>query len=253
LQKKYLWNFKMKKKNKVICIIPARKGSKGLPDKNKKHFCGKPLIGWTIEAALKVGPIDKVIVSTDCPEIADIATQYGACVPFMRPANLASDNAPTIDVLMHALDFMSSKNISYEYLILLEPTSPLRDVEDISGALAMCMDSVDKISVVSVASAENYHPRFMFYLSSKGQSTLVPYSGISPSNLRRQDILDKLYFIEGSVYVSPVSLLKEHKSFFHECTAPWFVDHYKHFEIDNHTDALVVEALMRAKMEARLR
>jgi CMP-N,N'-diacetyllegionaminic acid synthase len=233
---------------KVLCIIPARKASKGLPKKNIKNFFGKPLLAWSIELALKVELIDDVVVSTDCAETAEISVKYGAKVPFLRPGSLSRDDSSTIDVLLHAIDFLAASGDVYEYVILLEPTSPLRDLDDVTGALDLCTSFGFEKSVVSVAPVQNFHPRFMFRCSNDLQEHLIPYLGDYPSNLRRQDVVDHLYIIEGSVYISPVYLLKKHKTFYHGNTIPWIVDYYKHFEIDNAEDAVIVESLMKRRI-----
>ena len=116
----------------VIAIIPARGGSKGLPGKNVRPICGKPLIAWTIEKALRSRHLDTVMVSTDSPEIAEIAERYGAEVPFLRPDNLATDTASSYDVIDHALcHYRDIESSEFTYTALLEPTSPLREDDDI--------------------------------------------------------------------------------------------------------------------------
>ena len=120
----------------ILGIIPARAGSKGLPHKNMKLFCGKPLISWTIEAALTSKYIDKVIVSTDSLEIAKISNQYGELAPFIRPAFLSTDTAPSIDVIRHVCEYLKEQNSKeFDYISLLEPTSPLRETSDIDNAI----------------------------------------------------------------------------------------------------------------------
>jgi len=121
----------MYKGKKILALIPARGGSKGLPGKNIKPLLGKPLIAWTIEQAKASKYVDRVVVSTDDDEIAEVAIRYGAEVPFLRPKELARDDSPTIDAILHALDFFSDKGERFDLLALLEPTSPLRDSEDI--------------------------------------------------------------------------------------------------------------------------
>ncbi len=120
----------------VIAIVPARSGSKGLVGKNTKLLCGKPLIAWSIEAGLGSQYIDEVMVSTDSEEIAHIASSFGASVPFIRPAELASDVATSFEVIKHALEFYSDKlHKTFDFIVLLEPTSPLRSKVDIDAAL----------------------------------------------------------------------------------------------------------------------
>src|SRR3990172_776579 len=121
----------MYKGNKILCIIPARGGSRGLPDKNIRELLGKPLIAYTIEHAKRSKYIDRIIVSTDNEEIADISKQYGAEVPFTRPKRLALDNSSTIAVLQHVIEWLESKEEDFfDILVLLHATAPLRKVED---------------------------------------------------------------------------------------------------------------------------
>jgi len=232
----------------VLAVIPARGGSKGLPDKNIRMLCGKPLIAWSIEQALACPEVDTVIVSTDDPEIARVAVSYGADVPFLRPEELASDTASSIDVVLHAIDFMAKNGSSRDIVVLLEPTSPLREASDISGALKQLLGMPNCQSVVGVSHIENVHPAFLYQIH---LGLLKSYLGVQPTDLRRQEITD-LYFLEGSVYVSYIDALKAKRSFYHESTAPWIVPRYKSFEVDELIDLIVIEALMIARQEGRI-
>ena len=121
----------------ILAIIPARGGSVRLPRKNILPFAGKPLIAWSIEVALSSKFISKVVVSTDDCEIADISRNYGADVPFLRPAELASNTATTIDVIIHAVNYFQSRGENYDYVALLQPTSPLRKKSHIDEAIGL--------------------------------------------------------------------------------------------------------------------
>lgn len=235
-------------RKKVLAIIPARGGSKGLPGKNTRALYGKPLIAWSIEQARACHEIDSVIVSTDDPEIARVAASFGAAVPFLRPGQLASDTASSIDVILHAIDFMAKAGSSFNLVVLLEPTSPLREVSDISGAIKQLCDTPNCQSVVGVSQTESTHPAFLYHMH---EGLLKPYLGIQPTNLRRQDI-EELYFLEGSIYVSYIDALKAKRSFYHENTAPWIVQRYKSFEVDELIDLIIIEALMAAKQEGKI-
>ncbi len=234
---------------RVLAVITARAGSKGLVGKNIRQFCGKPLIGWTIDQALESKYIDKVLVTTDGEEIARIARQFGAEVPFLRPSDLASDNAPTIDVLLHAINFLEFSQDGYDLLVLLEPTSPLRECSDIDGAIELCESQDYDISVVSVVNVESAHPSFLFQTDG---DFLRPISERQPTSLRRQDLAEKFYCIEGCVYVSPINMLKREKSFYHKKTMPWIVDRYKAIEIDELSDFIMAEALMNSRIQGEL-
>ena len=232
----------------VLGLVPARGGSKGLPGKNLRPMLGKPLLAWTIECAAACPAVDAVVVSTDDAAIADTAIGLGAEAPFLRPAGLATDTASSIDVVLHALDTLATGGRVFDIVVLLEPTSPLREVSDIAGALDRLVGAPAVESVVGVARVENVHPAFLYRLT-EGQ--LRPYTGAQPTGLRRQD-LDPLYFVEGSVYASFVAALRAKRSFYHERTAPWVVARYKSLEIDELSDFIAVEALLAARREGRL-
>ena len=234
---------------RVIAIVPARAGSKGLPGKNLRHMCGKPLIAWSISQGLACSYVDQVLVSTDSEEIAGVATIHGARVPFLRPAELASDGASSVDVLMHAIDYLSNIGETYDYLVLLEPTSPLRDVADIAGALELMDSTVAFKSVVGVAKVESAHPAFLF--TERG-GFLEPMLGAQPTDLRRQDIKKDYYFLEGSIYASTIASLRKTRSFYHSATTPWVVDRFKAIEIDELSDFIMAQALMQAKLDGVL-
>lgn len=231
---------------KVLGLVTARAGSKGLPGKNIKPMLGKPLIAWTIEQGLASRYIDKILVSTDGQEIAQVARDYKADVPFIRPHELATDSAKSIEVIEHALEFLAAADHRFDMIVLLEPTSPLRDVSDIDGAVEFCDSLGDSASVVSVVVAESSHPAFLF---KKEDAYIRPMLDRAPNGLRRQDLQDEYYYLEGSVYVSPIPLLKTKAGFYHDCTAPWIVERYKSVEIDEMVDFITAEALLAAKLK----
>ncbi len=233
----------------VLAIIPARGGSKGLPEKNIREFCGKPLIAWTIEQALASQYVDRVLVTTDSLKIADISLKYGAIVPFIRPKNLATDTATSIDVIVHLIEYEAMCGRTYDYMVLLEPTSPLRDVSDIDGSIEMLVNSKVARSVVGVSKAECSHPAFLFSVE---DGLMNPMLDSGTSVLRRQDLTQHYYFLEGSVYVTEISVLLKRRSFYHRQTAPWVVERYKSLEIDELSDFIAAEALMKAKIDGLL-
>lgn len=235
---------------KVLAIIPARGGSKGLPGKNIMSICGKPLIGWSISQAHESQYIDEVLVSSDSQSIINVAKKFGAIAPFVRPESLASDNASSVDVLIHAIDFLAEKGQVYDYLVLLEPTSPLRSVSDIDGAIELLVRSKFAESIVGVAKAEGSHPSFLFSIQDE---LLRPMLDSQPSGLRRQDLKGDYYYLEGSIYVTTITALIRHRSFYHLNTIPWVLDRYKAVEIDEISDFIAAEALMKAKIEGVLK
>ena len=184
-------------KGKILAIIPARGGSKGIPGKNIKELNGKPLMAYTIEEALKCPEIDRVVVSTDSKENAQVAEKYGAEVPFMRPAQLAADTSKTIDAVWDVLDRLEE---DYEYVVLLQPTSPLRLAEDITGAIQKAVENGK--DVVSVSKVQD-PPVLMRQMDENGELTPLLTEG---STVRRQD-MKPWYRVNGSVYVNKVERL----------------------------------------------
>ncbi|MEE2746384.1 MAG: acylneuraminate cytidylyltransferase family protein [Pseudomonadota bacterium] len=235
----------MSKQNslKVLAIVPARGGSKGLPKKNLRPLCGRPLINWSIDTALACEEIDVVVVSTDDTQIAAVAAAAGAEVPFLRPPDLANDTASSIDVVLHALDFLERNKRFFDVVLLLEPTSPLREVGDIQTALQRIAD-MEASAVVSVCRAESAHPAFMFRIIEHDR--LDPFLSLTPTGVRRQEI-DPLFYLEGTLYASTVASLREQRSFYHEGTMAYEVAKWKALEIDDIWDFEMIEAIARYK------
>ena len=234
----------MYKGKTFLAIIPARGGSKGLPGKNIKKLCGKPLIVWSIEAGLKSKYLDEVATSTDCQDIADVSKQYGASTPFLRPGHLASDISTSFDAIKHAIDYYKNKlNKKFDYIVLLEPTSPLRESSDIDSAIENLMNS-NADSIVGVGRTEDQNPAFL--VLKDGNNYISGYENKNMEVLRRQDIND-VYFFEGSVYISKVDTLLDKKTFYHQNTIGYEVSKYKSLEIDDMDDFIMVEAIMKHK------
>lgn len=236
---------------KVLFLIPARGGSKGLPGKNIKPMLGKPLIAWTIETALKVAnEIDgRVVVSTDDKEIANVAHAFNAEVPFFRPAELAQDTSTSMDVVLHALDFFEKRGDKFDCVCMLEATSPQRSADDIKSALNLLMRTEGAASIVGVSKTESTHPAF---LALKDKNNFITsYAGGGFVFKRRQEI-DDVYFFEGSLYISKVEALYSFKSFYHEKTLGFEMPKWKSFEVDDKVDFMIIEQLMRAKQEGKL-
>ena len=235
----------MYKGKKILAIIPARGGSKGLPGKNIKELCGKPLIAWSIEHAQKSKYVDELFISTDSQEIADVAEHFGAPCPELRPAELARDTAPSSEFIVYTLEKMKKEGKSFDYFILLEPTSPLRDVEDVDKSIEMLVDNPVAESVMGVVRAEDSNPAFMVKIGEGG--LMIPFMG-KAETLRRQDIPDAYYF-EGTVYLSKCDAYMEKKAFYHDKTLPYVVPKWKSFEIDDIIDFTIIEAIMKLKLQ----
>lgn len=227
---------------KVIAIIPARGGSKGLPGKNIKVLCGKPLITWTIQAALKSRLIDEVVVSTDNQQIADIAKQAGASVPFLRPAVLATDKAPTIDVIDHTLDYFSSQKArTFDYVVLLEPTSPLRENDDIDKMLLKLHASAEAFDSIVSLGEVGEHPSIMKRLSGE---EIEPFCPELQMATRRQDN-QPAFFPYGVAYIAKAESLMAERTFYTKRCTYYNIKRYQNYEIDDIYDFLAVENIMR--------
>lgn len=226
----------------AIGIIPARKGSKGLPGKNIRQICGKPLIGWTIEKALKSEFLDVVLVTTDSDDIALVARDYGATIPFMRPAKLASDTASSYDVIRHALDYyQANEHREFDYTVLLEPTSPLREDDDIDRVLlALDSNSTDFDAVVTLGEVGE-HPSIMKRLEG---NRIEPFCLELAQTMRRQDNVPA-FFPYGVAYAAKtLALLKENTFYVQRCMGiP--IRRYQNYEIDDIYDFICVENVMR--------
>jgi len=226
-----------------IAIIPARGGSKGIPKKNLRKLQGKPLIAHTIEQAFSCKYLDEVIVSTDDPEISDISKEYGAEIPFLRPKKLAEDDSSTIDVVMHSIDFLETNEYYPKTLVLLQPTSPLRTVEDIENALKLYIKH-DVDSVVSVSEFD-HSP----YWSMKIENDyLKPNFGEKFLKMRRQD-LPQLYMPNGSIYISSPEDLRKFNGFFGDKIIPYIMPKERSVDIDTMLDFKLAELLLGERHE----
>jgi CMP-N,N'-diacetyllegionaminic acid synthase len=228
-------------KKKIVALIPERYGSKGLKNKNILNLKGNPLIHYPITAAKDSLYVDRIIVSTDSEKIADIAKTHGAEVPFLRPLNLASDTTTSSEVIIHMLETLNTELADFEYLILLEPTSPLTTGNDIDRALIE-LDSNNKFTALtSVAKIESNHPE---YCLSINDNKIQPYKGKFPGKAMRRQEIEDLYFLDGSLYLSRIKNFIKTKSFYHEKTLPFIVPYWKSFEIDTYLDLICIEAIM---------
>jgi CMP-N,N'-diacetyllegionaminic acid synthase len=231
-------------KPRVLALIPARGGSKGLPGKNLRLLAGKPLLVWSIEQGLATPEIARVVVSTDDPKVADVARAAGADVPFLRPTEISSDDAPTSAAVIHALDFLAARGEKFDAVLLLEPTSPLRAAGDLTGAIRALSDAWDRAdSVVSVGAIHTESPFVAKTISPEGFVVpLLPPSGVT----RRQD-LPTAYFPDGVAYLTKVSAFRTVPTFYQRATLPFLIERWQNFEIDDATDFVCVEAVMRAR------
>lgn len=225
---------------KILAIIPARAGSKRLPNKNILQIGSKPLIAWTIEAAKESKYIDNLIVSTDSQKIYDVAKKFGANTPFLRPSELAQDDTRSIDVVIHALEFYKDE---YDYVILLQPTSPLRETSDIDGGIEHCFakDATTVIGVCEVVHSPLWSNTLDDSLS------MDNFLDDKYNNSRSQD-LPTFYRINGAFYMSKAdSVLKNETFFVKENIYAYIMTQENSADIDTKLDFMVSEALINMK------
>lgn len=227
---------------KILAIIPARGGSKGLPRKNIKPLLGKPLIGWSIETALNSALLDYIIVSTDDDEIANTAKSYGVAVPFMRPAELASDNARGIDVVFHAMNWCEQHYDVFDLVMLLQPTSPLRQTKDIRGSLEIMFQKGTR-AVVSVCESE-HSPLWMNTITE--DLSMNNFLSKEALNANRQT-LKTYYRLNGVIYIADWNYLKETGSFVGEQTCAYIMPQERSIDIDSELDFKFSEFLLTQK------
>lgn len=225
-----------------IAVIPARGGSKRLPNKNIKPLKGKPLIVWTIEAALQYGGFDIVIVSTDSQKIADVAKAAGAFVPFLRPAELATDTSTTEGVIGHIVEWIEKNFEKVARVTLLQPTSPLRDAEEICNAIAL-YDKMQALAVVSVCELE--HPIQYCNLLPENLSL----EGFIPKNLnKRSQDLDTYYRLNGAIYIFDRKFVGALKDIYCKGAFAYVMNKWKSIDIDDKHDFQMAEYFMAMKL-----
>lgn len=226
-----------KAKPSVLAIIAARGGSKGLPGKNTRPLGDRPLIVWSIDAALGAACISRVIVSTDASEIAEVAAAAGADVPFSRPPELATDTASSVDVVAHAL----AECPGYDYFVLLQPTSPLRTGADIDAAFAQ-MQTARAEACVSVSVVEK-SPWLMFRLDETGRlESLLPQW---PAGMRRQD-LPTTYILNGAIYFGATRAFHRHGQLVPDAAVGHVLQHEHAVDIDTLDDFDRTEVILAA-------
>lgn len=224
-----------------IAIIPARSGSKGLPNKNIKELLGHPLIYYTVKAAIDSKLFDTVMVSTDSNEYADIAIKCGAEVPFLRSIEMSSDIASSWDTVREVLSNYIKQGKTYDYVALLQPTSPLRDANDIKNTWKKMLDS-DANNAVSVTEVE--HPvQWCFKLPENGS---MDEMATSPYNYIRRQELDTYYRENGAIYIVDArKIINKEYNFYADKCVGYIMLQNKSIDIDSEIDFAVAEAYMK--------
>ncbi len=229
-------------KASVLCIIPARGGSKGVVRKNVKNLNGKPLICWTIEEAKKSRYVDRIIVSTDDEEISSISKNSGAEI-IPRPAEIASDNSPIMDTILHSVRILEESGYYPDYIMLLQCTSPLRRTEHIDEAiekLVSCKDEAD--SLVSVVKIE--HPPW-WYKTIDDAGYMHDFMDYDRIKLSRRQDFPPVYNTNGAIYIAKTEVLKQIKDFELGRPLAYIMDRISSIDIDEEMDFLVAELMMK--------
>lgn len=234
---------------KILAIIPARGGSKGLPKKNIKPLCGKPLLGWTIEQAKASKYIDEIFVSTDCQKIADVAKQFGVNVPFLRPSELAKDTSSSMDVVEHVLAHYTKEKVQFDYILLLEPTSPLRKKGDIDAAIELAITNKTADGVVSLGEVHMEHPMIVKKINPEGK--IISYIDDVKKISQRQQA-DNAYFPYGVIYMIKTDVFKREKAFYTNNIIPYFIERWQNYEVDDIYDFIAIEAILNKIQEVQL-
>lgn len=228
-------------KNRVLGLICARGGSKGIPGKNLTHLAGKPLIVHTIEAARQATRLDRVVVSTDSEDIATSARMHGAEVPFLRPAELAADDTPGIAPVLHGLRWLAEhQSYHAQFVMLLQPTSPLRTAEDINAAVEL-LDNAQADAVVSVTRAAQ-HP--YWHKRVRDDGTLAPFLDVGVTPTQRQN-LPPAYALNGAIYLCRSKTLLARESFYADRTLAYVMPEERSLDIDTPWDLYLAELVLR--------
>ncbi|MEM1318957.1 MAG: acylneuraminate cytidylyltransferase family protein [Bacteroidota bacterium] len=228
---------------KILGLIPARGGSKGIPRKNIKKLGDKELIRYTIETGLQCRSLDQLVVSTEDDEIAAISALAGASVPFLRPAALASDHSPTLDTVLHAMQYFDAQQQPFDAVCLLQPTIPFRSVTDIEAAINAFKDH-EADSLISVREVPHtYNPHWVFEVK-PGTNFLDIATGEGHIITRRQD-LPKAYYRDGSIYISSRKALLEQGSLYGQNIAYHINEQSPDINIDTPADWEQAEAYLK--------
>lgn len=228
---------------RILAIIPARGGSKGIPRKNIRLVADRPLIAYSVEAAKGSRVLTHFVVSTDDVEIAGVAGELGAPV-VMRQAHLAADDTPMLPVVEHALATLEPRTGRYEYVAILQPTAPQRTAGDIDAALTLLVES-GADSVVSVYQVHDHHPARMYRLV---EGRLVPYESETSDRLRQG--LSEVYHRNGAIYACRRALIEEKRTLIGSDTRPYIMPRGRSINIDDELDLAVADLLLRQEMAA---
>ncbi len=233
----------------VAGIITARGGSKGIPRKNIRPLAGKPVIAWTIEAARQSPSVQRVLVSTDDEEIARISTDWGAEVPFMRPAELARDDTPHMAVMLHALRWLTDhQEAQPDYVLLLQPTSPLRTAEDIDAAVQLAVDKdADSVVGMSHSIKHPYRAKRIAQDGTLAEFMTIPLPGTTET---RRQVFPEAYDVNGAIYLVRREVLLDQHTFQPPRTFPYIMPPHRSLELDQPWDLYLMNIILEHRHDS---
>ncbi len=231
-----------KKKPYILGVIPARGGSKSVPRKNLAPLNGKPMFYYTIEAAQQSKLLTHFVVSSEDEEIIKVAKSFGAPAPFVRPAELATDEAPSLPVVQHAVrEVESRKGVTFDYVVLLQATSPLRNSADIDAALEKLIET-GADSVVSVVRVAHHHPARMRFIEN---DLLIQLPMGEQKEMQRRQDLPPVYIRNGAIFATKRSVVMDQNSMLGKVSRPYVMPESRSANVDTKFDFLVVEVMMQ--------
>jgi CMP-N,N'-diacetyllegionaminic acid synthase len=230
---------------RVLGLIPARGGSKGIPHKNICVVAGKPLLQYTTEAALAARRLNRVVLSTEDEQIAELGRCYGVEVPFLRPAELAQDTSPMLPVVQHAVRMLQASGEHFDAVCLLQPTNPMRRASDIDEAIQL-LERTQADSVISFVEVGDSHPARMKYLTADGRVIDPPFAE-EVEGQRRQD-LPKLYLREGSIYLTRTAVIMQRNSLRGNDCRAFIISPERACNIDGPLDLFIAEQLLTREL-----
>lgn len=233
----------MYKNKRILAIIPARGGSKGLPNKNIKEMNGKPLIYWTVKRAQESEFLDRIFISTDSPNIASICQNIcNQSVDELRPDELAQDTSSSADVIKYTINLLKQKGAEYDYILLLEPTSPLRKKDDIDRVIQLACENPIRDGVVSLGEVHMEHPSAVKIIGKNG--SIIPLLDTKKTIYQRQQ-MEQVYFPYGVAYLIKTEIFLKSMSVYTDNIIPYFIERWQTYEVDDIYDFMCIETIMK--------
>lgn len=229
---------------KILAVITARGGSKGIKGKNIKPLNGIPLIKYSTNACMKSKYIDKTILSTDDEKIAAVVKETGVEVPFMRPDELASDTATSLSVIQHAIKFLEDKNEKFDYIIIIQPTSPFRTSKHIDEAISKLINNKDAESIVGVTEVD-YSP---YWMKTIEDDRIKSFMEIDENKITRRQDLPKVYKMNGAIFISKRDVFIEKNKVLGDNILPFIMNEDESIDIDNILDFKLAELMLKEEL-----